>query len=257
MESGEHHEPSYYEVALTNRQVLVAFVALLTCLLVAFLSGVWIGRGGATTARVGIPPATGKSTAIEAPLEQLTFFNGETPATRTTAAPRADETTPVETPPPSAPASASPAAKPAEMPKADASDAMRENLEATMAANRESPAMKLAVGERTGTPIESAPAKPPAAITPVAAAAAKPTLPPATGRTFVQVYSSNNGPRAREIVALLRQAGFPVVMAETPKGGGMNYRVRVGPFDSRTNAEAAAVRLRRDHRLDTWVTDSP
>jgi cell division septation protein DedD len=38
------HEPSYYEIALTNRQVVVAFVILLTCLVAAFLSGVWIGR---------------------------------------------------------------------------------------------------------------------------------------------------------------------------------------------------------------------
>ena len=40
----ESHEPSYYEIALTNRQVVVAFVILLVCLLSAFFSGVWIGR---------------------------------------------------------------------------------------------------------------------------------------------------------------------------------------------------------------------
>ena len=38
------HESSYYEIALTNRQVLTIFVVLLTCLVAAFLSGVWIGR---------------------------------------------------------------------------------------------------------------------------------------------------------------------------------------------------------------------
>ncbi|HSN89103.1 MAG TPA: hypothetical protein VL025_20225, partial [Thermoanaerobaculia bacterium] len=40
------HEPSYYEIALTNRQVVVAFVILLICLLSAFFSGVYIGREG-------------------------------------------------------------------------------------------------------------------------------------------------------------------------------------------------------------------
>jgi hypothetical protein len=40
----ESHEPSYYEIALTNRQVMVAFALLLTCLLGAFFSGIWIGR---------------------------------------------------------------------------------------------------------------------------------------------------------------------------------------------------------------------
>ena len=51
MESSESHEPSYYEVALTNRQVLIAFVVLLTSIVAAFLSGVWIGRGGSSPAR--------------------------------------------------------------------------------------------------------------------------------------------------------------------------------------------------------------
>ncbi|HEY4594764.1 MAG TPA: hypothetical protein VIJ02_00070, partial [Thermoanaerobaculia bacterium] len=72
----EPHEPSYYEIALTNRQVVVAFVILLTCLLGAFFSGVWIGRE--STARAtqeamvrATPPASqeGKS------LEELDFFD--------------------------------------------------------------------------------------------------------------------------------------------------------------------------------------
>ena len=40
----DSHEPSYYEIALTNRQVIVAFVILLVCLIAAFFSGVWVGR---------------------------------------------------------------------------------------------------------------------------------------------------------------------------------------------------------------------
>ncbi|HEY4588989.1 MAG TPA: hypothetical protein VII86_07165, partial [Thermoanaerobaculia bacterium] len=72
----EPHEPSYYEIALTNRQVVVAFVILLTCILGAFFSGVWIGRE--STARAtqeamvrATPPASqeGKS------LEELDFFD--------------------------------------------------------------------------------------------------------------------------------------------------------------------------------------
>ena len=80
MEPSESREPSYYEVALTNRQVLVAFVALLICMLAAFLSGVWIGRGGATTAP---PPVVAQAPAVHEPqLEQLTFFTGKEPGAR-------------------------------------------------------------------------------------------------------------------------------------------------------------------------------
>ena len=48
---GHTHEPSYYEIALTNRQVVVAFVILLVCVVAAFLSGVWIGRESAVRAQ--------------------------------------------------------------------------------------------------------------------------------------------------------------------------------------------------------------
>ena len=54
-----------------------------------------------------------------------------------------------------------------------------------------------------------------------------------------------------------RKAGFPVVISETPKANGKNFRVRVGPFADRAAADAAAIKLRRDQRLDTWLTDSP
>ena len=40
----QSHEPSYYEIALTNRQVLVVFVVLLVCIVAAFFSGVWVGQ---------------------------------------------------------------------------------------------------------------------------------------------------------------------------------------------------------------------
>jgi len=256
LESSESHEPSYYEVALTNRQVLIAFVVLLTCLVTAFLSGVWIGRGGSSPAR--IPPATleAAATSTEPPLEQLTFFNGKEAGTRTSgaagsgAAPVAAER--VAPPAADAPATA----------EERATETMRQNLDATMAANRTIPAPAAAAPTATTPKATPAAAAPPATATPSKpaapakkeAAAAKPAV---GGKTFVQVYSSNNGTRAREIVAQLRKGGFTVVMTETPKGGGTNYRVRVGPYAERNKAEAAATRLRRDFRLETLVTDSP
>ena len=76
MESSESHEPSYYEVALTNRQVLIAFVVLLTSIVAAFLSGVWIGRGGSSVAR--LPPAR----------QQVARMLSELPRARRRASPR-------------------------------------------------------------------------------------------------------------------------------------------------------------------------
>ena len=107
--------------------------------------------------------------------------------------------------------------------------------------------------EQGAAALACSPAKPAAAVT-KAPAPAKPAV---AGKTFVQVYSSTNAARAQEIVAQLRKAGFAVVVAETPKGGGTNSRVRVGPYADRAKADAAANRLRREFRLETWVTDSP
>src|SRR3954469_11054127 len=73
------HEPSYYEIALTNRQVIVAFVILLVCLVSAFFSGVWIGReSGARAAaeqmvRNAPPPEEEKKEGQN--LEEFEFFD--------------------------------------------------------------------------------------------------------------------------------------------------------------------------------------
>lgn len=260
MESSESQEPSYYEVALTNRQVLIAFVVLLTSIVAAFLSGVWIGRGGSSAARTPPAVSAAAATPADAPLEQLTFFNGKEAGARS-AVPSA---APATRPPAAIPSrDAAPPASDEAAAEDRATEEMRQNLDATMAANRTVPSPAPPAGTRVTTPAAgpaAAPAKPapspakPAAAPAKEAATAKPA---ATGRIYVQVYSSNNAARAKEIVAQLRKAGFAVVVAETKKGSGTNHRVRVGPYAERTKADAAAARLRRDFRLETWVTDSP
>ncbi|HSM14722.1 MAG TPA: SPOR domain-containing protein [Thermoanaerobaculia bacterium] len=255
MESSEMREPSYYEIALTNRQVVIAFVVVLATLLGAFLSGVWIGRDSGVRRAVATPQPAPAEPA-EPPAEQLTFFSQKAPAakTRPAAAPAATEDAETET--------------------------MRRTLEAEMAASRETPeaapaqvAAAPAPDEPPATPgsrrrqrpaaepaAEPAPAAPAPAPTPKPAAKPAPAASPAPAEsagTWVQVYSSTNGERAREIAAQLRRAGFPVVVAELPIGGDTNWRVRVGPYDTREKAEQAATRLRREQSLDTWVTSAP
>lgn len=238
MDSSESHEPSYYEVALTNRQVLIAFVALLVCLVVAFLSGVWIGRGDLVL-QAAAPAASEPAPGTEPPLEQLSFFNGRDAGTRA----------PAPSPAKAAPATAATSAAAAPT-REDPSggEAMRQNLEATIAANR-APAP---AGTRPSA--AEKPAAQPAASSP---SPAKPAAAVPAGRHFVQVYSSTNGARAKEIVAQLQRAGFVVQLAEMAKAGPTQFRVRVGPYENRAKADTAAARLRREFRLDTWITDTP
>jgi cell division septation protein DedD len=159
---------------------------------------------------------------------------------------------------------------------------LRKTLEAEMALNRTAPAeapagepapSSAAPGTRVRRraeaepspaaaslpePIEAAPATGSASASPQTPAAARaPAAAAAPAPTWIQVYSSTNGGNAQGLAARLRRGGFQVVVLEARSGGAVTYRVRVGPYPARAAADAAAARLRRDFRLDTWVTDQP
>ena len=74
------NESSYYEIALTNRQVVIAFVLMLTIVLSIFLSGVWVGKNASQRLAEATTPAevrTADSPAADtlANLEELKFFS--------------------------------------------------------------------------------------------------------------------------------------------------------------------------------------
>ncbi|HSS49531.1 MAG TPA: hypothetical protein VLX28_11350, partial [Thermoanaerobaculia bacterium] len=107
----EPHEPSYYEIALTNRQVVVAFVILLVCLLSAFFSGVWIGRESTVRAQEQLarnspPPQQQAEPKKEGEnLENLEFFDSkENKGGKKPAKGSQDEAPPQATPKPAPPA---------------------------------------------------------------------------------------------------------------------------------------------------------
>jgi len=245
-------EPSYYEVALTNRQVMMAFVVLLACLFGAFFAGVWFGQGSRPpqpAAQAATAPAAGS----DKPVEKLTFFGdtgGDAAPTKTTPAPQ--------------PGAAKQAAVAAPTPADTEADKLRRTLEAEMDANREEPqaAATAADSPAAGTRIQRPPAETPAPPAPAKSVETPSTqaVAPATGesaQTWIQVYSSTNGERAQQLVERLRKSGFSVHLLKSPKGVGTTYRVRVGPYTTRVQADRDAARLRRDFRLDTWVTDQP
>jgi cell division septation protein DedD len=250
LESSER-EPSYYEVALTHRQVMVGLVVALTTVVVAFFAGIWIGRDqNAPPADVRAGGAAGAGAASE--VEKLTFFGDD----RTPPAKPATPPAPIA-PAPSRPVETEHTAEAAPSAAADSESAkLRQTLEAEMAANRvdggEPPAIapgaRVSRGETSSTP--------PAAASP-AAPASSPAAAPATGTLWIQVYSSTNGERAREISTRLEKGGFAVRTLAPAGATGANYRVRVGPYPDRRRAERAATRLRREFKLDTWITDSP
>ena len=237
----ESQEPSYYEVALTNRQVLICFVVLLSAVLGAFLSGVWIGTRDRGEAVRTVDGASGEGDGAAVPdevarLEEFKFPDegeGENepldkpdlsglldkPRQDTTLAqdvgqPGADRKPPEESRPASPPASPPPSPPPSSPPP---------------------------------PPTAPPPSPPPSAATPPASSAS-------TEGFVVQVFSGRDASQARKVKATVERDGYTAFLSSVQQGAMTLYRVRVGPFDSRAAAEKAEDIIKRKHKYDTWVT---
>ena len=256
----DHHEPSYYEIALTNRQVLVAFVVLLLCLLGAFFSGVWVGRGAAPDkppAQAATPPKN------DAPLEEYTFFseNGK----RTSQQPAASAKPAATQPQPAE------AAKPPAQMATPPGTTLQSDLGAKAAAPAPAgPESMGEAGEPPLPPVDSeaaaspgdakAPAVAPDAKGPAPAApqAAAPQPAPTTlapNEMVVQVFSSPDLAQAHSIVERLKKNGYKnAFLSPVQVGSQTMQRVRIGPYTDRARAQRVADDVKKKFRLDTWIT---
>ncbi len=232
MNSTPAPESSYYEVSLTHRQVVGALAILLLCVLAAFLSGVWLGREGASGREA---QAASNAEDATVPIERLTFFESIAPA-------RPRDLVQVK---PTGHDTSSSGAPPS------LSQVSPESGDRTPLSRSETPkphpelSREVPVPEASGGESSS-----------LAGDSVRPAPATESGPFFVQVFSSPNEARARELLSRLRRAKFSVVLLEPREPGG-NFRVRVGPYGNREKAEVAARRLQRDHRLQTWITDQP
>ena len=254
----EPHEPSYYEIALTNRQVVVAFVILLVCLLGAFFSGVWIGRESTVRAQEQIarnasPPQAEPKKEGEN-LENLEFFDARDNKKARGARGEQQgksEATPARPEPP-APPEEKPEPPPAEPPvHAEVAPAAPAPTPVPPAPERKGKGRK---GDRTATPAAAAPAADDSPLRP-----AKPSeiVEPAVpkGAVVIQVFSSQDRPQADSIRKRLLKGGQKAFLSPVDVAGHTMYRVRIGPFSSRPDAQKVAEKVRRAYRLDTWVTE--
>ncbi len=74
-------------------------------------------------------------------------------------------------------------------------------------------------------------------------------------RFSIQVGAFGDSVRASDLADHLGSAGYPVRILEPDQDD--RWRVRVGPIDGRDEAEALALRLKREDRLPTWVLSEP
>jgi cell division protein FtsN len=205
----------FYEIQLTNKQLVFYFLAGATGLILSFLAGVMVGRGvdqGAAEVQAARPVQDERIVTEEVPkpapsAQELTYaqrLEGERPEER------------LERVKPSPAATARPTAAPSPR----------------VAAVPPSPA---AVPPRTA----------PASAPPVAVAAR-----PAAGGAFaLQVGAFKDRATAESMVARLKGKGFAAYLV-TPQEGLFN--VRVGTFATRPEAEKAQEQL-RGQKFDPFV----
>jgi cell division septation protein DedD len=213
----DQYEPSYYEIALTGRQVLVAFVVLLVCLVAAFFSGVWVGSGGGDSEER--PPEIAREESDEGePLQELSFFEEE----------------------------------PMDRPR-DLGEVAREPRQDTTLLEdvdgREPERITVPPPDETEEPAAPAPAPEPRP-----APSPPPSTPVTAGDWIIQVFVSGEEEAARDMLAKVKGNGFRGSLSPVIDAGRTLYRVRVGPFERRSDADSVAARLKREMGLETWVT---
>ena len=238
------HQGTYYEIALTNRQAMILFIALLVIPVVSFLLGIKVGRNPEIPnidtnqasawdpEEMGAPAGSNSHAAPKAPQEAASVVNSDNPDATTLAAEvKREEWTPeaqlAETGVETAPARIVPEPK-------------IEPVETELKADNE-PSVK--------SPPQAAPV-----LVPKRTRAPAPANPDGF---FVQVFSSQNEEQARKILADLESAGYTAFLREAPVGTETTYRVRVGPFTSRVAADKSAEDLRKKFKVNTWVTSQP
>lgn len=243
----DSHDQSYYEIALTNRQVMSIFVVLLVCVLVSFLGGVWLGRDADATVEMASTQAIVAGDAQDAPLEPLDFFNRPSATEKAKSdLPRVGEASRAEpaqkgepsgTRPETAPSPSPTSAKPA------SGASTRTKQEPTKA--------EKAAGPEAGRKAKAEPAPRPVELKREPTPDVSAEIPSAV---VIQVFSSNEEAQALRVADQLRKSGYPAILSPVEVAGRTLHRVRIGPYSDADEAQVVAESVRRAFKFDTWIT---
>jgi len=236
------HDDSFREIQLSGKQLVFLFMAVIVILVGVFLMGLQVGRGvlmargapgaettvGANEAEPPPPPASaspGSSTSPATAKEKLSY------AERLGAPEPPRETLKPETAPP-------PATPPT--PKSDAA----------------SPAPAAAAPPPTKTAPAPTKTAPPAknAAAPLATKAEPSTTSAEPGGSgfAIQVAAVREAGEADAMVKRLAAKGYSAYVFRPAKADGI-YRVRVGKFKDRREADTVAARLQKEEQFKPWI----
>jgi cell division septation protein DedD len=258
-----HHteDDGFHEIQLNGKQLVFVFMAVTVVSVVIFLCGVLVGRGVPGERAL----AQGSDTAAE--LKELALDPAK-PVIPPTVRPGSD---PTLAPPPTPPEGEQSKGRSAELPTAAAAAGTAggpgaaggndARLKADSKADEKKPAADSA---RTAAAESKAAAAAPRAAAPRdAAASSEPIASPkdvrdaraavdaSTQDWVVQVAAVKKRNEADSIAKRLGGKGYTTfVLAE----GSRVFRVRVGGYKTKREAEVVAAKLRKEERINPWVT---
>jgi cell division septation protein DedD len=217
-------DDGFHEIQLNGKQLVFLFMAVTVVSVVIFLCGVLVGRGVAT-ARGVAEPAPLEAVELEAPSEGLTAAAagpGNAPATA-----REDLSYPDRL-----------------GGGAQAPETMQE------AVPPPSPVTEPAEDE----PPPARPAPAPAAPAAPAPAASAVAGEPAGSGFAIQVAALRDRTEADAVARRLSTLGYPAYVLPPAAGTPRVFRVRVGKYPERREAETVAARLEQEEQFKPWIT---
>jgi cell division septation protein DedD len=210
-------DDGFHEIHLSGKHLVFLFMMTTALAVLVFLCGVWVGRG-VPTART--PDAMIDPTAANAPAPS---------------APAADAGPPAAEPPAPAPETDELSYKKRLESEATPRETLKPAPERPAAIERPTPAPQT-------KPQPAAPA----------AAAATGTA-PQSGTWVLQVHALRDAKVANGIVQRLTKKGYPAFVVPSGAPAGM-YRVFVGRYKDRGEAERVADRLKKEEQFNPWIT---
>jgi DedD protein len=250
-------DDGFHEIQLNGKQLVFLFMAATVVSVVIFLCGVLVGRGvragqvvadaatldvpivDQTTATAGAAPAGSDPREAAPPtrVDDLSYFNRLEKAD-----PAAEELKQPSAPPASEPRqmARAPEPPPVAPPLTSDSTAPVAPKPTTVAKPAPAPATK------TATPPPSAAPVPAARSTAASAAAGK-------AGYVVQLAALNSQGEADAMANRLKAKGYQAYVQGPANGAPSIFRVRVGSYSTRSEAEGVAAKLEKEGQFKPWV----
>lgn len=214
----DYEEKSFYEIQLDNKQLVLVFLAALTVCVLIFVLGVMIGKG---QKEAEIAAASKQESAVQMPVA-----DEPAPQQVVTDLP-VQQSKPVET------------KKVTTQPVAD-----RYSLDDLDTKYEDS--QKASAPLKT---VNSAEAAEPDADDPEGMQES------AKAKQFtVQVIATSSKTKAQEQLSVLKSKGYKPFLDQEQTGAGLIFKVRVGKYEDSTSARQMVARLKKDFKLEPWVT---